>query len=455
MDTVQKMSAFLVRTEYQDLPQEAVAAAKKAMLDTLGVTFAGSAEPAGKIITGFVKRNGSRPVCGVIGGKLRTSAPDAALANGTMAHALDYDDTGAGCQGHPSVPLMPAVLALGEELGAPGKEVITAYVLGAEIWSRVSGQMPMLHLKGWHPTAVFGTLGAAAAAAKLLKLNEEQTRIALGLGGSQAAGVVENFGTMTKPFHAGNASRSGVVAALLAKEGFTATQVVLEGNLGFPFAFYGKERVDVARMAENLGKPFAVVSPGINVKKFPSCYITHRAIDAMLYLAKEYDLKPEEVESVDCQVPPRGVKILFYNDPRSGLEGKFSMPFCLAMALVERKVGLAQVTDEKVKDPRIQALMPKIRMRGYPGADEKESGENRPDVVTVKLKNGKEYSREVLRAKGHADAPLSWEELTEKFRDCAGRVLPPRDAERTVELMASLEKLPDLRELMRIATGGI
>ncbi|MBU1206704.1 MAG: MmgE/PrpD family protein [Proteobacteria bacterium] len=454
MEIGKKISEFLVKTNFQDLPREAVTAMKRAMLDTLGVTFAGSTEPAGKILTGFVKKFESKPVCGVIGGKIRTSSPNAALANGTMAHALDYDDTGAGCQGHPSVPLMPTVLALGEELGCSGKEIITAYVLGAEVWSKIASQMPMLHLKGWHPTAVFGTLGAAAAAAKLLKLESDQTMMALGLAGSQAAGLGQNFGTMTKPFHAGNAARSGIVAALLVKEGFTATQEILGGHLGFPMAFFGGQKVEVARMADNLGKPFAVVSPGINVKKFPSCYLTHRAIDALLHLIKEHDLKPGEIEDVDCQVPPRAVKILFYNAPSNGLQGKFSMPFCLAVALMDRKVGLAQVTDEKVKDPVIQELERKIKMRSYPDADEKENGENRPDVVIVRLKNGKEYSHGVLRAKGHADAPLTWDELLEKYRECARLVLDDKGVERTIELMGSLEKLPNIKELMNIATGS-
>ncbi|MBU1207940.1 MAG: MmgE/PrpD family protein [Proteobacteria bacterium] len=301
MEIVKKMAEFLVKTNFDNLPPDAVVSVKQAMLDTMGV----------------------------------------ALANGTMAHALDYDDTGAGCQGHPSVPLMPTVLALGEELGSSGKEIITAYVLGIEAWSKISANMPALHFKGWHPTAVFGPMGTAAAAAKLLKLDAEQIMMALGLAGSQAAGLGQNFGTMTKPFHAGNAARSGIVAALLVRDDFTATKEILEGPLGFPYAFYWSEKVDVAQMAENLGNPFTIVSPGINVKKFPTCYLTHRAIDALMHLIEEYDLKPGDIEKIDCQASPRAVKMLFYREPRNGQEGKFSMNFCLSVALADRKVGLA------------------------------------------------------------------------------------------------------------------
>ena len=453
MEVVKKLAEFVVKTSFEALPQEAVAAAKKALLDTLGVALAGSIEPASKVITGFVKRFGDRPACGVIAGKVRTSPLNAALANGVIAHVLDYDDTGAGCQGHPSVPLFPTVMALGEELGCSGKEILTAYVLGAEVWSKVATQMPQLHMKGWHPTAVFGTLGAGMAAAKLLKLDVEQTMMALGLAGSQAAGVVQNFGTFTKSFHAGNAARSGIMAAMLIKDGYNATKDILEGHVGFPVTFFGGQKVDVAGMAENLGKPFAVISPGINVKKFPACYATHRAIDATLHLAKEKNLKPEEVAEVDVQVPARAVKILFYSKPTSALEAKFSMNFVLATALMDRKVSLAQVTDGRANDSRIQDLERKIKMRAYPDADANESGENRPDVVTIKMKDGKEYSHGVLRARGHADVPLSWDELLEKYRDCARIALGEKEVEKTLELMGDLESLNNVKELMKIVTG--
>ena len=206
-------------------------------------------------------------------------------------------------------------------------------------------------------------------------------------------------------------------------------------------------------MGENLGNPFMIVSPGINAKKFPTCYLTQRAIDAMLHLVKEYDLKPGDIESIDCQAPPRSVRMLFYNEPQNGLQGKFSMHFCLAVALTDRKVGLAQVNDKKVKDPLIRDLQRKVRFGAYPGAGERETGENHPDVVTVKLKNGKEYSQNVLRAKGHAEVPLSWGELLEKYRECARLVLKDHDVERTIDLMGSMEKVKHIKELMDVAVG--
>ena len=228
MTVTEKLANFITETNLKDMSPEVVILTKRAIIDTLGVALAGSVQPEGKAISAFVNDFRCQPVAGVIGDKVRTSSPLAAMANGTIAHLLDYDDCAeAGVQGHPSVVLVPVVLALGEELKASGKEVIAAYVLGLDIWARVSSIMPQLHLKGWHPTSVLGTIGAAASAAKLLKLTPEQTAIALGIASSEAAGLIHNFGTTTKPLHAGNSAKNAIIAALLAKRGFTASKNIL------------------------------------------------------------------------------------------------------------------------------------------------------------------------------------------------------------------------------------
>lgn len=451
MTVSEKLARFIVETNLEKVPSEIVTIVKKAILDTLGVALAGSKEPGGKAVTAFVKKLGGKPVAGIIGGKLRTSFPLAALANGTIAHALDYDDVGMLYQGHPSTVLMPVVLGVGEELS--GKRIIEAYVLGAEVWARVSYAMPLLHLKGWHPTAVFGTIGAAVAAAKLLRLSVEQTTMALGLAVSEAAGLVQNFGTMTKPFHAGNAARSGIMAAMLAKEGFTSAKDAMEGDVGFSAVFYGESIVDTSRMTENLDNPFAMISQGISVKKYPCCAFTHRSIDAILHLIDLYDIKPEEVEAIDCQVSPREHKTLAYKDPTTKLEAKFSMQFAMATALIYRKLGLAQFTDEKVNEPAVKNLMKRVVCRVHSDWVEGRDTEARPDVVVVKLKNGKEYSYAVDIPKGHAKLPLAEEELLDKYRECAKMVLNDNEAERCIELVQKLEKLKDIKELMGIIVG--
>jgi len=303
---------------------------------------------------------------------------------------------------------------------------------------------------GWHPTGIFGALGAAAAAAKLLRLDADQTTQALGLGGSQAAGLIQNLGTMTKPFHAGNAARSGIVSAMLAADGFTATREVLEGDLGFPFALCGPGEVDPARMIVELGAPFAVIEPGINVKAYPCYYSAHKCIDAMFHMLAEHDIQADEVASVTCRVPARVIKILFHTRPNTGLAAKFSMQFFMAAALVERKLGLLQFTDAKVHDPRIRALMERVSMTAHGKSGSDEIPFDFPDVVTVELKSGTKYSHSVSTARGHADSPLSEAELLGKFQECARLSLPEEDVDRLGGMIGRLDKLEELSGLMGI-----
>ncbi|MFC1950482.1 MmgE/PrpD family protein [Chloroflexota bacterium] len=455
MTVTGKLAGFIVEANLKGMPSEIVTIVKRAMIDTLGVALAGSRETEGKAVTAFVRKLGCKPTAGVIGGKIRTSSLSAALANGTIAHALDYDDNSSIFhQGHPSTVLLPVVLSLGEELRSSGREVLEAYVLGIEVWAKISNAMPMLHFKGWHPTTVFGTIGATAAAAKLLRLDVEQTMMALGLASSESAGLVQNFGTMTKPFQAGNAARSGIMAAMLANEGFTSDKDIIEGDMGFSAAFYRGSTVDISKMTENLDTPFATISQGITIKRYPCCSETHRSLDAILHLIDLYDIKPEEVEAVDCQVPPRTYKVLFYNDPTTKSEAKFSMQFTMAVALIDRELGLAQFTDEKVNKPAVKDLMKRVTCRTHSNWIEGKDTDIRPDVVIVRLKNGKEYSYAVDVPKGHAKLPLTEEELLTKYRKCAKVVLTDTEVERCIELVWELEKLKDVKELMGIVVNA-
>lgn len=455
MTVTEKLANFIAKTDIGDMPSEVVLLTKRAIIDTLGVALAGSVQPVGKTITAFVNEFGCQPVAGVIGDKVRTSSPLAAMANGTIAHLLDYDDCAeAGVQGHPSVVLVSVVLALGEELKASGKEIIAAYVLGFETWARISSMVPQLHLKGWHPTSVLGTVGGAAAAAKLLKLTPEQTAITLGIACSESAGLIHNFGTTTKPLHAGNAARNAIIAALLAKRGFTASPNIMEGEGNFPVTFYGSGVGNASKVIEKLGASYALISHGIGVKKYPNCYATHRPLDAVLHLIELHDIKPEEVEAVKVVSTPIAESVLIHSDPSTALAGKFSMQFAMAVALTDRRLGLEQVTDKKVNDPVIKSLMKKVTLSVHPDwVQGKDIVDTRADIVTVRLKNGKEYSEEVLVAKGGAQSPLEEEELLAKYRDCAKLALNERAVEQCLELVWQIEKLGDIRELMRVLAG--
>jgi 2-methylcitrate dehydratase PrpD len=446
MGTTHKLAQFIVETRYEDIPAAVVHAAKRVMIDTVGVMIAGAQEPASRVIASFVRNLGGNPHARVIGTGCKTSSPNAALANGTMGHALDYDDVSV--LGHPTVTLLPAVLALGEEIGTSGKAVLESLVIGFEVWSKLATSGIDPRASGFHPTAVFGTMGAAASASKLLGLDGDQTRMVLGLAASHAGGMGRNRGTMTKPYHAGKAASSGVVAAMLVQNGFTATPDIIEGRFGFYDAFTNGAGNEDWRVTENLGNPYAILSPGVDVKKYPACYYTHRSIDAMLALQERHEITPEDVDEIRCEAGSTLANALVYHEPANYLQGKFSMEFCLATALVERRVGLLQITDEKVNDPKIRELMKRVRVN-FEGAPLAEK-----DVVNVRLKNGKEYSLGIERARGAAEIPLTDEEIIAKYRDSASLLLPQDKAEKVLAQMLNMEQLHKINYIMDILGEG-
>lgn len=447
-----QLAHVIAETTYAQLPSAAVTQAKRALLDTIGVTLAGHSEASGRIITAWVQEMGGQQEAAVLGTALYTAPGLAALANGTLGHALDFDDVTMHLRGHPSVPVAPVVLALGEAIGASGADVITAFVVGIEVEAKIGKAMTSAHARrGWHPTATIGTLGAAAAAANLLGLTPPQVRMALGIAASKAAGLRQNFGTMTKPLHAGEAARHGVEAAQLAQRGFTADPQILEARFGFFNTFVGAGEFDTATVLQDFGAPYDIVSPGIGVKPYPACRQTHRGIDAMLALVQTHRFQPDEVSEIRCEMSARMQDFLLYHQPRTGLEGKFSMEYCLAAALLHGRMGLAQFTDASVQDARVQELMQKVRLF-HPDQDSPDWDTPMPDVVEVVLRDGRRFQQRVDIPKGDPALPLTWEELVAKFRDCAAVVLPAAQVDEAVQHLARLEELPTLQPLMASLT---
>ncbi|MBC7324633.1 MAG: MmgE/PrpD family protein, partial [Moorella sp. (in: Bacteria)] len=283
MSITEQIANFVVGAQLEDMPAEGIKMAKEAMLDCLGCTFVGAAQPVGDIMAEYVREVEGKPVSSVVGKGLRTSPPQAALANGIMAHAEDFDDVNLSILGHPSPPMFPAALAVAEYCGASGRQLIEAYIAGFEVETRVGLAInPGHYNRGWHATATLGVLGAAAASAKIFGLNAEQTRMALGIAASQASGIRQNFGTMTKPFHAGNAARGGVLAAMLARLGFTADLNILETPLGFCTVFRGDvppDQIDMEKIVAGLGKEYELMRSKIAFKPYPSCAETHAGIE--------------------------------------------------------------------------------------------------------------------------------------------------------------------------------
>ena len=449
----EKVARFIVETKQEQIPQEALKAAQMGITDMIGVTFPGSKEPLGKIMMDYAKKVGGATEASVIGGGLKTSSILAALVNGTMGHALDYDDMGAA--GHPSVALAPAILAIGESIGASGTDILVTYVTGYEVEACLAGPLLDSHYtQGWHSTDTFGTLGAAAAVARLLKLNVHQTRMALGIGASLTGGLRQNFGTMTKPLHAGMAAANGIQAALLAQGGFTADGNIIEAPLGFAKVFGHAQPVDWAKASESLGKTFTITGPcfkGITIKPYPSCGGTHASIDAALYLRKEYGIKPDDIAEIELGTNPLSNQLLFHHRPKAGLEGKFSLEYTVARALLSGEVLLKHFTDEAVNEPKIKSLIERMKwVEKYPKPRLGTADAFGTQSVTVKLTNGKQYSKELKISKGMPENPLTFDELGTKYKDCGSTVLPKKDLEKSLSLLGNLQAVKNIKELMEI-----
>jgi 2-methylcitrate dehydratase PrpD len=452
MGVTTQLATFVVDSACADIPSQAYARAKEAMLDGLGCALVGSPTSIGKLMTQYVRERCETPRAAVIGSGFKTSAPLAALANGTMAHALDFDDVNWSMNGHPTVPLLPTVLAIGQELHASGSDVLLAYILGFEVETKIGrGVNPRHYNLGWHATSTLGTLGAAAACAKLLRLDVEKTRMAFGIAASTAAGLRQNFGTMTKPLHPGQAAMNGVTAAQLAQLGWTADANILEAPYGFCELYAGASQYNLDHVVKRLGDPFELLATGVAIKQYPCCAFTHRALDSILTLVQQHQLRADDVVGVECQVGRPTVEVLIHTRPQTGLEGKFSMQYCMAAALLDKRIGLLSFSDEKVRRPAAQQLFERVTMTLHPEAQHNgASGEELPVTVTVALRDGRTLRESVQHSKGHPANPLTAVALQDKFEDCAYGVLERQDLRRVIELVQGLEQVDDIGTLMDV-----
>jgi 2-methylcitrate dehydratase PrpD len=444
MPLTQELGRFAAGLTFEKLPAEAVEVARTGIIDTVATMIAGAHDPAPQLL-----RRGLNPAPGqaslYFSGETAT-APEAAWINGTAGHALDYDDV--GCRGHVSTVLVPALLAEAETLGLGGREMFAGYVAGYETWAELARRDPgHHHKKGWHPTGIFGAIGAGAACATLRRLNPAQATAAIALSASQAGGIMANFGTMTKPFHAGRAAHAGLVSARLAELGFTASPDALEHGQGFLSAVSPEGKADRDGPTPRLGEEWQIVKQGLSIKKYPACYCTHRALDAMLELLARRPLKPAEIARITVSISETHSLILRNHAPETGLAARFSMEFAMAAAIIARRASLAEYTDEFVRRPEVQELMRRVGTVTNENYDPVVSGASVWDQVTIDLVNGERIeSEQIRRSRGHAERPLGDAELFDKFRTCldAGdaRIAP----ERLFDRLRQLEKL-SAREL--------
>lgn len=457
MGSTEVVADFVSKTDFSSKPKEAHDRAKLALLDCLGVAIAGARFPSSLILLDFIREIGGAPQATVVGTELRTSLPDAALSNGMLASALLYDDTSHAMHGHSTATLLPIVLALGEAHHLSGRDVLEAYLVGFEVEAALGMAVDPEHYeRGWHATSTIGSLGATAAACRLLSLPSDKVQMALGIATSLTGGSRQNFGTMMQAFHGGLPARNGMVAALLAKRGFTADPNILESRMGF-FALFGADPNQSTAKMENFGKEMAILQPNLAMKLYPCGFPIHRPIEGTLELAAEHDLDPNEVEWVRCGVHYLIPETVFHVNPQTGLQGRTSIQYCVARALLDRRIGLAQFTDEKVQDPAVRQLMAKVRVEVPPDLS-REALRGRvnsiaaPATVEIRLRDGRTFSKRVEYYRGAPERPLSHQEVVEKFRECAGSVLDSNHVEQTREMIENLENLKDAADLTALLT---
>ncbi len=458
----QRVVDFICDTPAGEIPAEAREMGRRALLDTIGVTLAGVQEPCAQISRGLVDAEGGNGLATVLGTSLRTSLSGAALANGTAGHALDYDDVGGHMGGHPSIPLAPALLAAAESIGASGADVLTAFVIAFEVECKVGRALGRSHYaRGFHQTSTLGPLGAAAACARLWSLDTEQTAHALGIASSLSGGLRQNFGSMTKPLQAGNAARGGMMAAMLAQRGFTGSSEILDGPIGFVHVFAPAEDSNI-ELLDDFGAPWEVLDPGISVKKYPCCFVTHRAADVTLSLAEQHSLTLDQLDHAEVHVPagslgPGGsIGPLIHHRPRTGLEGKFSMEYVVTASIVDRRLKFANFEDDQVARPEVQAFIERFKTvadsESHPAAVYESDDVSNPDyhVVELHAKDGRVLAGSVAQPRGGPLAPLSWDELHEKYFDCAERALEAEEIERSARMIRGLDELADVRDLTAV-----
>lgn len=404
------------------VPDDVRTAAHVAIVDCIGCILAGAATAtAQSLVRALGHTSGPATLLGL--GRT-ASTRDAALVNGTVAHALDYDDVNWNLYGHPTVAILPALLAVAEAEDLPYSELLDAYALGVEVACKLGRWTnPALYLRGWHATSAVGVIGAAAGTARLMKLPVDDVAKAVAASASMASGIRENFGTMVKPLHAGRAAEAGVLSASLARAGFTASDTALDGRHGY-FNVLATEKPESAQdIVDALGQPWDCLSPGIVLKRFASCGATHCALDAALAVRTDLALNPGDVAEINCSSDPFALQVLQYHDPKTGLQGKFSMEFCLALATLEGQPRLMHFTDAQVNSPEIARLMSRVTFKGR---EDLAMGfqDAVPAEVEIRLRDGRKASRLVKVPSGDPRNPMDEGERRAKFLDCVDGILP-------------------------------
>lgn len=440
------LAQFVTATSYSALPVEVVAAAKIGILDGIANMLAGATQPLAAIVVEYLKQIGGNPQCAVVGHDFRTNAPSAAFANGIFLHCLDFEIQGQPVA-HGTSNVLPCALALGEMSGASGARLIEAYVIGWEIHARLRRASVRCDTRGYHPPGLLGPLAAAAASGKVLGLDADGIRMAFGIAASHTGGLSANTGTMVKSTHPGAAARQGVESALLARAGFVSRDGILEARRGFVETLMGPE-FDWDELTRDLGKRYALVDPGFNIKRYPAQIFMQWAIEAALTVRQRHQFHPEDVTYVALEVPGSHERAGHEGAATSGLDGKFDFAYCGAVAIAEGRVDIDSFSDATLYKPNVQSLLKKVRIKRNP-----DIPRNPPDnwaVCRVGLTDGRVLSETCRHYRGSIANPMSREERLAKVVDCAKRTLDAADVDRVIGMAEALESLPDVRDLMTV-----
>jgi 2-methylcitrate dehydratase PrpD len=443
-----RISDWISALDRRALSPAVVEKLKLAALDTFAAILSGVSEAVSRKVVAFAEVPADRAEASIIGFAARADLRGAALANGTMGHACDYDDSSWTMWGHPTAPVLPAVLAIAEHRDRSGMAFLVGLAAGLEIEKTLGlGCQPEHYDRGYHPTGSLGVFGAAAGAAKMLELDAARICMALGISASRAAGLRGNSGTMTKPLHVGFAARDGVEAALFAQAGMTASPTVISGALGF-FGVCSPDHGELDWITDRLGNPFEVIDPGLSPKLYPSCSETHAATDAILQMRAE-GLRASDVRQICCGMTPAAYANLVYHDPTTPLQAKFSQEYCLAAPLVFGRLGLAEFDPDAVMNTEVRALIARTQVAIHPDLSGRDSVSfSSPAIVEVETNDGRALRKTIREMRGHPKNPLMPSEIEAKFIECGERVLPKAAVRNALANIQILDELASIRELV-------
>ena len=437
IDLTREIAHFIVNTDAADIPQPDIEHAKVTLMDWIAVTLVGKDDPLVAKLVNYADLLGGKEQATVIGYGLKKNIIETALINGAASHALDFDDTLEIIIGHPTVTLYPALVALAEWKGFSGKELQAAYLIGLKTAALIGHCGGMDHyMHGWHGTSTIGHFASAAGCSKLLGLDEQQTVYALGIAGTQASGLKSAFGTMCKPFHAGKASQAGLMSALLAADGFTSTDNILEVDFGFLKVLNGKLNKNAA---EVLNAPWEAAD--LAQKYHASCHATHSPIEGTLAILEEEGLSIDDIKSIKLHVSELALGAAGKTDPQTGLAGKFSIPYCVANALLRSDTGTKAFTDEKVNDPQVKEFMKKISLARNDDFVLVEA------IIDLETTTGKMYTRELDVMKDIPGLETKREKITAKFLDLSDAYLGNEKAEKMVAAINNLDQMENVQQL--------